>query len=771
MFKHSIIFLIFLLSLPNITAQNKKPKVALVLSGGGAKGIAHIPTLQVLDSLGIVPDLIVGNSMGSVVGGLYAMGYSGNEIATLTLNANWGDLIGGNLSLNNVSNEEKSEYNNYLLSAVVLKNKIKINPFILSDQNLRTYLNSLTYPVYNVSNFDSLPIPYRAIATDIVAGKEVVLKSGSLALAMRSSMSIPAVFSAVPYKNTLLIDGGVLNNFPADVAKELGANFIIGSDVGNGMLPKERLDNLQSLLFQSGMIASNIKNPKNRALCSILLSHGPHITYATSDFAKGSNIYNEGKIALKEKLPQLIEISKTLKSFKQKEVRLPKLRDSIFLDTVVFNGISSDNINLIKARSKIKSKISYTEKGITKGINTAMGTALFRQVEYGLTDKNDTTELFINATEIADHQIKGAIHYDNDLGAGVILNYTGRNLIGASSRSLISLDLTKNPKIRLQHQNIFGKNKKWWLRTEFFANKYRQGLFYAGYKVDDIKYQFFHASSWFNRNLSPLKSHISLGVEYENSILKPTVPPEIESREEVSLNKYKYQTVFAAARFNYNSINSRFYATKGNSLNIAYKRSFNNKINIELFDTENVKRQGSLANHHKIIFEGTSRIPISSKLTAITGLTGAFIFEDALKNNELSFVENSIGIQYFLGGSTVLARSGSFLMSGLKEGEILASQFLKADVSLQYALQNKLYVMPHMSMAIFGVDSFSNYVKNFTQSTSDWDNVSQTGLTFSTGLTLSYDSILGPINIDASFVNGINKVRFFIGVGYSFVGL
>jgi len=262
MLKKIYALLFILVSLQCLVSQNKKPKVALVLSGGGAKGIAHIPLLQAMDSLGIVPDLIVGNSMGSVVGGLYAIGYSGNEIESLTKKAQWESLIGGKLSLNNVSNEEKSEFNQYLINASIVNKKIKINPFILSDQNLRTFLSSLTYPVYNIKDFDSLPIPFRAIATDIVAGKEVVLRSGSLALAMRASMSIPAVFSAVPYDNTLLIDGGVLNNFPVDVAKKLGADFIIGSDVGNGMLPIERLDNLQALLFQSGMIASNIKNPE-----------------------------------------------------------------------------------------------------------------------------------------------------------------------------------------------------------------------------------------------------------------------------------------------------------------------------------------------------------------------------------------------------------------------------------------------------------------------------------------------------------------------------
>ncbi len=769
--KFVVLLLAITLPYSSIFAQNTKPKVALVLSGGGAKGVAHIPTLQAMDSLGIVPDLIVGNSMGSIVGGLYAMGYSGDEIAQLTKNADWDTLMGGNLSLHNVSNEEKSEFNQYLISADIVDGMIKISPFILSDQNLRTFITSLTYPVHNISNFDSLPIPFRAIATDIVAGKEVILDSGSLALAMRASMSIPAVFSAVPYKNTLLIDGGVLNNFPVDVAKKLDADFIIGSDVGNGMLPKERLDNLQSLLFQSGMIASNIKNPKNRALCDILLSHGPNISYATSDFGQAANIYEQGKIALQKQLPQLIKIADALKKFKQRKRSLPVVSDTVILDTIIYKGISKNNLSLVQARSNLETKHPFTKNDIVKGINTAMGTALFGQVQYGFVEKKGKTGLFINATELSNHQIKGGVHYDNDLGAGLLVNYTGRNLIGTSSRSLVTVDLAKNPKIRLQHQNIFGKNKRWWMRTEVFANKYRQGLYTSGFRVEDVKYQFAHINTQFNRNLSPLKSYIGLGLAYDNAILKPTVPPELVSDETVNLEKYKFQTLYATAKFSYNDINKQYFATKGASLNIIYKRSLKNELNIDISGNNDADLDGTIANHHKLIITGTKRFAITPKMTAVTGVSGAFIFEDKIKGNTKSFIGNEIGIDYFIGGSTVLARSGSFTMTGLKEGEALASQFVKVDLGVQYELQQKLFITPHINTLVFGLDTFSEFLKNSTKPASDWSNAEKTGLIVSTGLTASYSSILGPINIDVSYVNGIEKFRFFIGVGYSFIGL
>ena len=264
--KKSIYFFLLLFCfLPKIlfAQQDEKPKVALVLSGGGAKGIAHIPVLEALDSLGIVPDLVIGTSMGSIVGGLYAIGYSGDTIARIAHGANWTELLGGDINLLDVGVEEKSEFKRHLVDFDLIKGKPKVNSGLLKDQKLREFITSLAYPTFRINDFDSLVIPYRAVTTDIVNGKEVIFDKGSVSLAMRASMSIPGVFEPVQYENTLLVDGGVLNNFPTDIAKELGADIIIGSDVGGGMQKKEKLNNIAALLFQAGMLTSNLKNPAN----------------------------------------------------------------------------------------------------------------------------------------------------------------------------------------------------------------------------------------------------------------------------------------------------------------------------------------------------------------------------------------------------------------------------------------------------------------------------------------------------------------------------
>jgi len=506
------------------------------------------------------------------------------------------------------------------------------------------------------------------------------------------------------------------------------------------------------------------------------LSHGQHITYSTGDFNQAKNIYEQGKIAVKEELSKLDKLSKRLKMFKHRERRFSVVTDSIIINNIVYNGISKSNLNLVKARSNLKTGVPYTKHSVVKGINNAMGTAIFNQIEYNLINNNDETELIFNASETASHQIKGAINYNNDIGAGVILNYTGRNLIGNSSRSLVTLEITKNPKIRVQHQNIISENKKWWMRTELYASNYQQGLFTSGFRVDDLKYNFVQVSSQFNRNLSSLKSYLGLKIEYDNTLIRPQVPPEI-SDEALAFKKYRAQNYAASIKYEYNTINSPFFATKGSLLIMQYKRSFKNNLKFELFgldedEDEDSNINGMFPNQNKFVITAKNRLPISQKLTVASGITSGFIFEDKLKNDELSFVDYGIGY-YFLGGNTTLFRSDSFLFPGLKHGEASASQFIEADVSLQYAFDKKFYVTPHLDVLIFGQDSFSNYLDNLTKPTGNWTNpnLEQTALIISSGITLSYNSILGPINIDTSFVNGIGKIRFFVGVGYSFVGL
>jgi len=755
---------LFVLFAHSLFAQNIKPKVAVVLSGGGAKGVAHIPLLQTLDSLGIVPDLIIGTSMGSVVGGFYAMGYSGDSIATITKNANWTELLGGKTSLKDVSIEEKSEFSRYLIDMDVIKGKPKATSSLLNDQYLREFLSLYTYPVYNIHDFDSLPIPFRSMTTDIVNGKEVLLSGGSLGMAMRASMSIPSIFRPVPYNDVLLVDGGILNNFPVDVAISMGADIIIGSDVGGGMKPKEELEGITTILFQTAMLTSNIKNPESRQLCNILIDHLPNLTYSTSDFGKSNEIYEEGKIGTLQKLEELVTLAEKLKGYNQRDIKLPSNNKEFVLDTIIFKGISEENIALVKSRTNIFPHIEYEVQDLIDGVNRAMGTTLFSQIVTKPIKNNGKLGLELTGFEKSENQVKASLHFDSYRSIGLILNYTGRNIIGSASRILITADIAEQPRFRVQYQKHLGVRKSWWWRSEVLSEFLEQKIFLDGNFADEMDYRYFQFDNQINKNINSLTNYVGLGFNYENTYIKPKVDPEIDDNF-LLLKKYNFQNFGVNAHYVFNGMNTVFYANKGIFFQVKLGRSIFSDVDLEFSDEEQTIIKGSTNGFSKLSFEFEKRLSIKKRITVIIAATTGFIFEDSIRPDEVSFSDYGFAAKYFLGGNLSFPRNGSHAFPGLHEDELNVNQFMKVNLGIQLNPLNKIYFTPHLNIASVGFENFDEYIKDAFSPKGNWSDQNETSSLFSAGTTFSYHSYLGPVNFDVSWVNDINKIRLFFSVG------
>ncbi|WP_338841376.1 patatin-like phospholipase family protein [Flavobacterium ginsenosidimutans] len=758
----------FLLCLPQlIFSQEKKPKVVLVLSGGGAKGIAHIPLLQKLDSLHIVPDLIVGNSMGSIIGGLYAMGYSGDSIEIMTKNINWDKLLGGGQSLRAVSAEEKREFQRYLVGIGIKDGKLNNIGSLLNDQNLREYLSELTFPVYNVKDFDSLPIPFRAMATDLAEGKEVILSKGSLAYAMRASMSLPAIFKPMPYEKSILVDGGVLNNFPTDVAKQMGADIIIGSDVGGGMEPVDKLNNIMTVLMQTSMFPSNIKNPANRDLCTILVDHLPNLRFSTADFADSNEIYKDGKIATNQNLPALIALSEKLKAFPQRTHKLPDMPKEFVLDTIVYKKISPENLPLVIGRANLKTHVKYTTKDLIAGLNRAMGTNLFEEITYSYFIKDeDKLGITLFGFERAKNQLNTSIHYDTYRGVGIIFNYTGRNVLADASRLLITADIAEQPKARINYQKNFGGHREWWWMTEAYGAFLRQEIYINGKASDNILYNAFEFNNEINRNLNSLKSYFGFGLNYHYTNLKPKYDREYNPNS-ISITDYNFNNIEFNMHYSYNDMDKVYFATSGTIIKSNLARSFLADVNASFSDPNLTAISGSTNNYTKFGFTFEKRALLKKKITGIIGFDSYFIFQDKLKENQIPFSEFGYASKYFLGGIIPSSGSNRFQLPGLHEDELNVTQYMGLKLGSQINLIGKIYLTPHFNIATVGFDTFNNYIDHAFNPKGNWDDNIEPSLVISGGAAVSYESILGPIHFDTSWINNIDKVRFFFSVGLS----
>ena len=766
-FRQFLIFAFFIMLPLAIYAQDTKPQIALVLSGGGAKGIAHIPLLQTLDSLNIVPDMIIGTSMGSVIGGLYAMGYSGDSLAILTVSMKWDKLLGGKTDLNDVSVEEKSEFDKYIIDFDLVKGKSMLNPYLLNDQNLTWVFANLTFPVYDVNDFDKLAIPFRSVTADLVTAEQKILAKGSLGWAMRASMSIPGVFEPVVYENGLLVDGGILNNFPTDIAKNMGADIIIGSDVSGYGKPLEELDNLGSVMSRSIMMGNHSIYPKNRKLCDILIDHVPNLSYATADFVKSKEIYEQGKIATLETRSKLAQLAETLRPYQQRPHKLPNMENWVLFDTLAFKNISAANLPLVKERANIKLNTVYSKKELIRFIKRTMGTNIFKKVNFGPILEDDKKGLLITGFEKPAHQLRASLHYDRYRGAGLIGNYSGRNVLGKASRLLLSIDIAEQPKVLTQYRKNFGNKKDWWWQAEAISSQLIQKIYIDGNEADDVREKSLGFTNQINKNINSLKSYIGVGVNYKYVDIEPTVSPNINENI-LLLNKYYSSSLSINAHYVRNTMNKVFYATHGSNFQMILNRLLREDINFSTSIPNILDVNGTINRFTKLQLNFEKRLYFSENITGILNTSAGFIFDDPQKNSELSIFDFGYPELFFLGGNLPIQRADSYAFQGLHEDELLVSQFMMVKLGLQYSPLNKLYFTPQFNMASVGFDDLKEYTNNVFSPKDNWQAFEGTSLLISAGVTLSYESILGPIDFNTTWTNDSNKIRFFLNVGIPF---
>ncbi|MEJ2635451.1 MAG: patatin-like phospholipase family protein, partial [Calditrichia bacterium] len=288
------------------TQVESSPKIGLVLSGGGARGFAHIGVLNILDSLNIPIAYVAGTSIGSIVGGLYAAGYSAHRIDSLVRSIDWPTVFSDLPSRSKLTYLEKQDMGRFQMTLRL--NKLSPQPpsGLIYGQNISLLLSRFTLPQWEVTNFDSLPIPFRCVAADLITGREVVLRQGSLAKAIRASMSVPSIFSPVEWGDSLLVDGGVLNNCPVDVVREMGADYIIAVNVGTPKRSREELQNALSVLVQSFSLAGYQREEENLKQADLVLTPDL-INYSSADFYKSKveGMIREGEKVARIHLAQL----------------------------------------------------------------------------------------------------------------------------------------------------------------------------------------------------------------------------------------------------------------------------------------------------------------------------------------------------------------------------------------------------------------------------------------------------------------------------------
>jgi NTE family protein len=316
---------LFAAEVPNPTAQvinagsggtqanGPRPRIGLVLSGGGARGAAHVGALKVIEELHIPIDAIAGTSMGAVVGGLYASGMSATDIEKLLFSVDWQTAFSDRTPRRDLGFRRKQDDRNFLVrySLGISNDGVKLPKGLIQGQKLSQVLRSASLPVAEITDFDRLPIPFRAVATDLENGAPVVMSSGDLVTAMRASMSAPGVFIPAERDGRLLVDGGLVNNLPVDIARKMNVDILIVVDVSFALYPRSELSSPLEITLQASAIMIRSRTQEQRALLNDrdFIIDPALGSYGSTDFAHVAHARAVGEEAARVMQPRLAALS------------------------------------------------------------------------------------------------------------------------------------------------------------------------------------------------------------------------------------------------------------------------------------------------------------------------------------------------------------------------------------------------------------------------------------------------------------------------------
>jgi len=455
-----------------------RPKIGVAFSGGGAKGAAHIGVLKYMEEIGIPVDYVTGTSIGSIIGGLYALGYTPDEMAYLIANMDWSFYMSNGVGRSFQSSTSREQNSQFLLSVPFGTGDFEERSFdilstlpsgVINGASLINLFNRLSIGYNDSVDFNKLPIPFACVATDILTGDSVVLRSGNFAKAIRSSMAIPGVFSPVHWDKHLLADGGLVDNFPVDVCKQMGADIVIGIDLADKMAATpEELKSLPQQLSQYLSIAVSGNRGANKEMCDLYM-HPDVSGYGMLSFTHDAidTLVRRGYECAKAHHDELMELKQRLERWGESHqvYQAPRAKylaetDTFVLANVIYNGVSEEEETWLKDQDGLETGLPITVNDIESAINILTGTGAFATITYKLyeTDEEywlthmvysdalgrESYRLEINLERAEPHSFAIGFRYDSEESASLLFHFGWNEQRLAGIKAAVNLNLNYN---------------------------------------------------------------------------------------------------------------------------------------------------------------------------------------------------------------------------------------------------------------------------------------------------------------------------------------
>jgi len=730
-------------------SNTERPKIGLVLSGGGAKGLAHIGVLKVLEEAGIVPDFITGTSMGSIVGGLYAIGYSADELSALNHTVDWQVLLSDYIPLQNISLEEKHDYRRHFVELPIRNKRIMLPSGLREGQNLANLLSGLTWRTAGIDSFDNFPYPYRCVGVEIISGEIIDFKSGDLAFNMRASMAIPSVFTpVVPDSGRVIVDGGVIRNFPVDEVLQMGADIVIG--VFTGYKKEETsgdLNSLDKILSRSAAIYGIYDSNEQMKKVDLLIT--PDLNEFTSvEFTRGDEIELAGITAARQHMDELLALAAKQNIYGPRDRPLPlPEKDSILITRVRVNELQYNDQSLAYGKLNIPRKSYLSRDKLQQGIDRLFGTLYFDRLYYRFEKDGEGFRLMMDAKEKPPSSLKVAIHYDNFYGAGMLLNFTQSNFLISGARLTTSVDLSEYPQARLFYRKYTGKKMNILAGYEAY---FESNLIPGYLQGEEIGYfrQSHLTSDLSLKYIISLNQQLGAGLLFEYSAVYPSKSMQTLYPDIFNFERFGFAGFGSSVSYRANTLDDLLYPTHGSQVDV-YLKSILNPWEDLKYLTDTIRTETSLSSFGKLHINFENFSLLGKKFSLNSGISLGLSTDDFIASD-----------YFFVGGLSYNLRRNQIPFAGYRVGEVVATNFIHAKLGLNYRIYRNLQ-LEILGNTLIGSD-------NFEDLTSSIINPNMDDLHIGYGAGLTYKTMLGPVNVFFAGNNQDTRLRFYINLGFTF---
>lgn len=744
-----ITFTLLMISHPGFSGeQEDQPRspadisVGLTLSGGGARGLAHAGVLHVLDSLGVRIDFITGTSMGSIAGGMYASGYSAEEIEEFALEMNWEAMFARSSDLGYIHPARKEDHRKFFLEVPVAHRKIQLRTGAIEGQQLWNTLNEVFLHVHTVDDFNQLDIPFACVATNVETGEPVVMKDGNLITAIRASMAIPSVFTTVERNGMKLIDGGVVNNFPVVEAKNMGADFVIGVNVSQGLRPAEELTNPIDIIYQMGFYSDAKSFKQNREATDLYIE--PDLTgYTAASFQNTAEIIEQGKIAARKMIDQLLELPRK-EHVREGNIAEQREQMQITVDSLQFNGLENVRAWFARNSMNIIPGDTITSSELTRGINRLFATGYFERVHYNLQPAANSNGviLVVNLEERPFSSLAAAVHFSSFSGVGLIGRVGSERLFTYNAMGELVILAGENPAFKSRLLFYTSDRRRSWFNLINEGRIINFPLYEDFEAIAEYRQRHFRSELSFN-SVSGEHGYFSLGSGFSFRGLSPKMRGRITLEGNI-------RSFDAFARYKLNSLNRNSFPTSGQFIELSASYHFNQKPRLKTFRLDGqdatLEDMGiEIGNFLRAKINWESYVPLSESLSQL--------FKFQLGYN---FDYNQGFINNFNVGGTQAFLDNQVTFWGLNEYELMTESVFTGQIGYQYHIGRGLYASAITNAALY----------DFRLDRPE--EISSENLVYGGALSMGYDSLIGPFELTFAYSPQTHRITGYLNLGWAF---